>query len=77
MDGSDLNPAYLQGLTASNRLTDARGEVYRLLTVLPSEQRTEVIHLYNQLCSIQGALENLLKDVSTTVHDRMGDHDDR
>lgn len=62
MDGSDLNPAYLQGLTARNRLTDARGEVYHLLTVLPAHRRREVIYLYNRLCRIQGALENLLKE---------------
>lgn len=62
-DNGGLHPAYVQGLVARNRLTDARGEVYRLLTELPASKRRAVIQLYNQLCSIQGALENLLKDV--------------
>ena len=58
-DSSNLTPAYLQGLAASNRLTDARGEVYRLLTELPPHKRRAVIRIYNQLCSIQGTLENI------------------
>jgi hypothetical protein len=70
-----LSAAYLQGLAASNRLTDARGEVYRLLTVLPPHKRSAVIRIYNQLCSIQGALENQLKDVPVTVESEPGGND--
>lgn len=32
-----LHPAYVQGLSARNRLTDARDAVYRLLDVYCSE----------------------------------------
>ena len=62
-----LHPAYIQGLTASNRLTDARTEVWNLLDVLPMRKQVTIVNLYNQLCHVQGTLENLLKDIPTTV----------
>lgn len=65
MADNDLNPAYVQGLAASNRLTDARGEVYRLAELVSPAQGATVIRLYNQLCSVQGSLEALLNAVPT------------
>lgn len=59
-----LNPAYIRSLTARNRLTDARGAVHDLLTVLP-ELRSPLAQIYNDLCAIQGRLETLLDDVPT------------
>ena len=64
----ELHPAYKQGQTAITRLTDARAEVYSLLTLLPPENRSDLIRLYNRLCRVQGALENLLKEIPVVVH---------
>ena len=61
-----LTNIYRCGLKARNRLTDARDEVHRLRDYLP-EKRSELIAIYNQLCSIQGTLEALLEDVPTTI----------
>ena len=61
-----LHPAYKAGLAARNRLTDARDAVHSLREHLP-EKRSELVTLYNQLCSIQGALEALLEDIPTTL----------
>lgn len=63
-----LTPAYMQGLAARNRLTDARDAVHRLREHLP-EKRSELVALYNQLCSIQATLEALLEDVPTTMQE--------
>lgn len=62
-----LNPAYLQGLAARNRLTDARDEVHRLEKMLPTDKRSSLIQIYNDLCNLQGRLEGLLEDIPTQV----------
>jgi hypothetical protein len=41
----NLHPAYLQGLTTSNRLTEARCEVYRLLHRMPLESFMSYVSL--------------------------------
>jgi hypothetical protein len=41
----NLHPAYLQGLAASNRFTDARGEVHRLLHRMPPESFMSYVSL--------------------------------
>jgi hypothetical protein len=58
-----LHPAYVQGLSARNRLTDARDAVYRLLDGLPMHKRIAMANLYSELCCIQGRLEKLLRSV--------------
>lgn len=58
-----FNPAYIQGLTARNRLTDARDAVYRLIETLPVSRQQAAARIYQDLCAIQGRLENLLDDV--------------
>jgi hypothetical protein len=63
MDDNPLNPTYIQGLTARNRLTDARDAVYRLIETLPVSRQRAAARIYQDLCSIQGRLENLLDDV--------------
>ncbi len=58
-----ISPAYVLGLSARNRLTDARIEVHRLRDFLPDEKHGDLIAIYNQLCSMQGTLEALLDDI--------------
>jgi hypothetical protein len=60
-------PEYVAGLTARNRLTDARDAVHRLSDHLPAEKHSEIARIYNQLCQVQGALEAMLEDVPTTI----------
>ncbi len=67
-----LHPAYVQGLSARNRLTDARDAVYRLLDGLPMHKRIAMADLYSELCCIQGRLEKLLEDVPAVIHVEMG-----
>ena len=74
MDGNNshpedagLHPAYMQGLAARNRVTNACDAVYLLLEVLPFSKQIEISRLYSELCSIQGRLEHLLKDVPITA----------
>ena len=72
-----LRPAYVQGLSARNRLTDSRDAVYRLLDRLPMHKRVAVANLYCELCCIQGRLEKLLEDVPTVIHVEMGGNGNR
>jgi hypothetical protein len=74
MADNNLNPAYVQGLTARNRLTDARGEIWNLLDVLPVPKQVVVARIYNALCQVQGELEKLLEDVPTVVHVEASDN---
>jgi hypothetical protein len=67
--GKKLHPVYVQGLTTRNRLTDACTAVYRLIRVLSGKQRSTAIVIYNDLCSIQGRLEDLLVDVPNTENE--------
>ncbi|MBN1137673.1 MAG: hypothetical protein JXM73_13890 [Anaerolineae bacterium] len=64
-----FNPAYIEGLVARNRLTDARSQVHKLLEVLPATGHSAIIDIYNKLCLVQGALENLLDDVPAHQND--------
>lgn len=64
-----LHPSYLQALTASSRLTDARSAIWALIDVLPVHKKAAVVRLYNALCRVQGELETLLEDIPTVVHD--------
>ena len=64
----------MQGLSARNRLTDARDAVYRLLDRLPMHKRIAVADLYCELCCLQGRLEKLLEDVPTVIHIGAGDN---
>lgn len=59
--------AYVLGLSARNRLTDARDAVHRLRDHLPDEKRGDLVAIYNELCSVQGKLEALLEDVPTFI----------
>ena len=63
MDDNPLNHIYIQGLTARNRLTDARDAVYRLIETLPVSRQRAAARIYQDLCGIQGRLENLLAGV--------------
>ena len=67
-----LHPAYVRGLTARSRLTDARDALYRLLDGLPMHKRIAAANIYGDLCCIQGRLEKLLEDVPTVIHVGMG-----
>lgn len=69
-----LHPAYVQSLSARNRLTDARDAVYRLLEGLPMHKRIAAANIYSELCCIQGRLEKLLEDVPTAIHIEVGDN---
>ena len=62
-----LNTIYVRGLSARNRLTDARDAVYRLLDGLPMRKQIAVANIYSELCCIQGRLEKLLEDVPTVI----------
>ncbi len=80
MDES-LNPAYVRGLAARNRLTDARGAVWNLLDALPLRKQVVVVRLYNMLCQVRGELEKLLEDVPAAIkleasQSDTGGHDD-
>ena len=72
-----LHPAYRRGLTARNRLTDARDAVYRLLDGLPMHKRIAAANIYSDLCCIQGRLEKLLEDVPTVIRIEAGGNGDR
>ncbi len=69
MEPKQFHLAYVLGLSARNRLTDARIEVHRLRDFVPDEKRSDIVTLYNQLCSIQGTLEALLDDIPTYLPD--------
>ena len=73
MEDNRLNPAYVKGLSARNRLTDARGEVWNLLDVLPMRKQVVIVRLYNALCQVQGELEKLLEDIPTIAQMEIND----
>ncbi len=72
-----LHPTYVQGLSARNRLTDARDAVYRLIDGLPMHKRIAAANIYSELCCIQGRLEKLLEDVPTVIHVEAGGNGNR
>ena len=72
-----LHPAYVQSLSARNRLTDARDAVYRLLDGLPMHKRIAAANIYSELCCIQGRLEKLLEDMPTVIHVEVGGNGNR
>jgi hypothetical protein len=67
----------VHGLSARNRLTDARDAVYRLLDGLPMHKRIAAANIYGELCCIQGRLEKLLEDVPTVIHVEVGGNGNR